>query len=90
MPEWITPYRKWVKGNIYRWVIQLPPDIVPPGALFIVSRRPLIISELPELPRECDEESVRLLREKIESKTFRKAVGAPVVEAIRKLLEACE
>jgi hypothetical protein len=90
----VTPYRKRVKGKIYRWVIQLPSGVEAPETMYILSRKPLIISEKPELKmkstKTCDEEAVRLLREKIESKAFRKAVGGAVVEAIEKLLKLCE
>jgi hypothetical protein len=92
--ETITPYKKQIKGNIYRWVIQLPAGVDAPDKVYIVSKKPLIISEEPELKmkstKKCDEDAVRLLREKIESKAFRKAVGGAVVDAIEKLLKLCE
>ena len=94
MTETITPYRKHIKGNIYRYVIQLPAGIEAPETVYVLSRKPLIISEEPELKmkstKKCDEDAVMLLREKIESKAFRKAVGGAVVEAIEKLLKLCE
>ena len=92
----ITPYRKRVKGKIYRWVIQLPAGVDEvPDTVYVVSKKPLIVAETPELPAaekkpRCDEEVVKLLKEKIESKAFRKAVGSAVVEAIEKLLKLCE
>jgi hypothetical protein len=92
----ITPYRKQIKGNIYRWVIQLPSGVDAPDTMYVVSTKPLVISETPELPRasqkpqKCDEDAVRLLHEKIESKAFRKAVGGAVIDAIEKLLKLCE
>ena len=90
----ITPFRKRVKGKIYRWVIQLPSGIEAPETVYVLSRKPLIVSEEPELKmkstKKCDEDAVRLLREKIESKAFRKAVGGAVVEAIESLLKLCE
>jgi hypothetical protein len=90
----VTPYRKRVKGKIYRWVIQLPSGVDAPETVYVLSRKPLIVSEVPELPRasqkKCDEDAAKLLREKIESKAFRKAVSAAVVEAIEKLLKLCE
>jgi len=95
MTETITPYRKHIKGNIYRWVIQLPSGVDAPDTMYVVSRKPLVIAETPELPRasqkqKCDEDAVKLLKEKIENKAFRKAVGGAVVEAIEKLLKLCE
>jgi len=95
MTEVITPYRKHIKGNIYRWVIQLPAGVEAPDKMYVVSRKPLVISETPELPAagkkpKCDEDAVKLLKEKIENKAFRKAVGGAVVEAIEKLLKLCE
>ena len=95
MTETITPYRKHIKGNIYRYVIQLPAGVEAPDVVYVISKKPLVISETPELPTaekkpRCDEDAVRLLREKIESKAFRKAVGGAVVEAIEKLLKLCE
>jgi len=91
----VTPYRKHIKGNIYRWVIQLPAGVDAPDTMYVVSTKPLVISEAPELPSlsrktKCDEDAVRLLREKIESKAFRKAVGGTAVEAIESLLKLCE
>jgi hypothetical protein len=89
----ITPYRKQIKGNIYRWVIQLPAGVDAPDTMYVVSTKPLVISELPrasQKPQKCDEDAVRLLREKIESKAFRKAVGGAVIDAIEKLLKLCE
>jgi hypothetical protein len=91
----ITPFRKQIKGNIYRWVIQLPAGVDAPDKVYIISKKPLIIAETPELPTaekkpRCDEEAVKLLREKIESKAFRKAVGGAVIDAIEKLLKLCE
>jgi len=92
----VTPYKKRVKGRIYRWVIQLPSGVDAPETVYVLSRKPLIVSEVPELPRasqkpqKCDEDAVRLLREKIESKAFRKAVGGAVIDAIEKLLKLCE
>ncbi len=90
----VTPFRKRVKGNIYRWVIQLPAGVEAPDKVYIISKKPLIISEEPELKmkstKKCDEDAVKLLKEKIESKAFRKAVGGAVVEAIEKLLKLCE
>jgi len=95
MTEEITPYRKHIKGNIYRWVIQLPAGVDAPDKVYIISKKPLIIAETPELPTaekkpKCDEDAVKLLKEKIENKSFRKAVGGAVVEAIEKLLKLCE
>ena len=94
MTEVVTPYRKHIKGNIYRYVIQLPAGVDAPDKVYIISKKPLIISEEPELKmkstKKCDEEAVKLLKEKIESKAFRKAVGSSVVEAIEKLLKLCE
>jgi hypothetical protein len=95
MTEAITPYRKRIKGNIYRYVIQLPAGVDAPDKVYIVSKKPLVVAETPELhtaekkPR-CDEDAVKLLKEKIESKAFRKAVGGAVVDAIEKLLKLCE
>jgi len=91
----ITPFRKQIKGNIYRWVIQLPAGVEAPDKMYVVSRKPLVVSETPELhtaekKQRCDEEAVKLLREKIESKAFRKAVGGAVIDAIEKLLKLCE
>jgi hypothetical protein len=91
----VTPYRKHIKGNIYRYVIQLPAGVEAPDVVYVVSKKPLVISETSELPRasqkqKCDEDAVKLLREKIESKAFRKAVGGAVIEAIEKLLKLCE
>ncbi len=91
----ITPFRKQIKGNIYRWVIQLPAGVEAPDKMYVVSRKPLVIAETPELPTaekkpRCDEDAVKLLKEKIENKAFRKAVGGAVVEAIEKLLKLCE
>ena len=89
----VTPYRKRVKGRIYRWVIQLPSGVEAPETVYVLSKKPLIVSEEPELKKstkKCDEDAVRLLREKIESKAFRKAVGGAVVDAIEKLLKLCE
>ncbi|MFZ8808037.1 MAG: hypothetical protein ACO2PN_08015 [Pyrobaculum sp.] len=90
----ITPYRKRVKGKIYRWVIQLPAGVDEvPDTVYVVSKKPLVVAETPELPTakpRCDKEAVRLLREKIESKAFRKAVGGAVVDAIESLLKLCE
>jgi hypothetical protein len=95
MTETITPYRKHIKGNIYRYVIQLPAGVEAPDVVYVISKKPLVISETPELPTaekkpRCDEDAVMLLRKKIESKAFRKAVGGAVVEAIEKLLKLCE
>ena len=91
----ITPYRKHVKGNIYRWIIQLPAGVEAPDKMYVVSRKPLVVAETPEPPSlsrktKCDEDAVKLLKEKIESKAFRKAVGGAVVDAIEKLLKLCE
>jgi hypothetical protein len=88
----VTPYRKHIKGNIYRWVIQLPAGVDAPDTMYVVSVKPLVISELPRASQKqkCDEDAVRLLREKIESNSFRKAVGAAVIDAIEKLLKLCE
>ncbi len=91
----ITPYKKRVKGKIYRWIIQLPSGVEAPETVYVLSKKPLVVAETPELPtaekkQRCDEDAVRLLREKIESKAFRKAVGGAVVEAIEKLLKLCE
>jgi hypothetical protein len=95
MTEVVTPYRKRIKGNIYRYVIQLPAGVDAPDKVYIISKKPLVVAETPELPMtekkpKCDEDAVRLLREKIESKSFRKAVGGAVVEALEKLLKLCE
>jgi len=95
MTEVVTPYRTHIKGNIYRYVIQLPAGVDAPDKVYIISKKPLIVSEEPELPTaekkpKCDEEAVKLLKEKIESKAFRKAVGGAVVDAIEKLLKLCE
>ena len=92
-PIAVTPYRKRVKGKIYRWVIQLPSGVEAPETMYVLSKKPLIVSEEPELKMKstkCDEDAVRLLREKLESKSFRKAVGNAVVEAIESLLKLCE
>jgi hypothetical protein len=90
----VTPYRKRVKGKIYRWIIQLPSGVEAPETVYVLSKKPLIVSEEPELKmkstKKCDEDAVRLLREKVESKAFRKAVGGAVVEAIESLLKLCE
>ncbi len=93
-PIAVTPYRKRVKGKIYRWIIQLPSGVEAPETVYVLSKKPLIVSEEPELKmkntKKCDEEAVKLLKEKLENKTFRKAVGGAVVEAIEKLLKLCE
>jgi hypothetical protein len=94
MTEVVTPYRKHIKGNIYRYVIQLPAGVDAPDKVYIISKKPLVVAETPELKikstKECDEDAVKLLREKIESKAFRKAVGSAVIEAIEKLLKLCD
>ena len=91
----ITPFRKRVKGKIYRWVIQLPSGVEAPETVYVLSKKPLVVAETPELPSlsrktKCDEDAVKLLKEKLENKTFRKAVGSSVVDAIEKLLKLCE
>jgi len=89
----MTPYKKKIKGDIYRWVIQLPSGVEPPDTLYVVSTKPLIISETRELPakaKRCPEDAVEFLKKKVQEKTFRKAVGATVIEAIERLLEVCE
>ena len=94
MTEVVTPYRKHIKGNIYRYVIQLPAGVDAPDKVYIISKKPLVVAETTELKikstKECDEDAVKLLREKIESKAFRKAVGSAVIEAIEKLLKLCD
>ena len=88
----ITPYKKKIKGDIYRWVVQLPSGIDAPDTLYVISTKPLIVSETPELPtktKRCPEDAVELLRKKLQEKSFRKAVGSAVAEAIERLLEVC-
>jgi len=88
-----TPYKKHIKGRIYRWVIQLPAGVeVNSNTVYVVSTKPLIVSEVPELPKapqRCDEEAVKLLKAKLAEKTFRRAVGAIAAEAIEKILQVC-
>jgi hypothetical protein len=88
-----TPYKKHIKGRIYRWVIQLPAGVeVNSNTIYVVSTKPLIVSEVPELPKaaqKCDEEAVALLKAKLAEKTFRRAVGAVAAEAIEKILQVC-
>jgi len=89
----VRPYRKKIKGDIYRWVVQLPSGVEPPDTLYVISTKPLVIAATPELPRakiECPKDVVELLRRKIAEKSFRKAVGSAVVEAIARLLEVCD
>jgi len=88
----VRPYKKKIKGDIYRWVIQLPSGVEAPDVMYVVSVKPLVIVATPELPakaKRCPEDAVELLRRKIAEKTFRKAVGSATVEAIAKLLEVC-
>ena len=90
----ITPYKKKIKDDIYRWVIQLPAGVKAPETMYVVSTKPLIISETPELPAKarakCPEDVIEFLKRKLQEKTFRKAVGSAVAEAIERLLEVCE
>jgi len=90
----VSPFRRRIKGKIYRWVIQLPSGVEAPETVYVLSKKPLIVSEEAELKmkstKKCDEDAVKLLREKMQSKAFRKAVGSSVVEAIEKLLKLCE
>jgi hypothetical protein len=48
----VKPFKKWIKGRIYRWVIQLPSGVEACGPVYIISERPLVISETPEIPPE--------------------------------------
>jgi len=86
-----TPYKKHIKGRIYRWVIQLPAGVeVNSDTVYVVSTKPLIVSEVPELPSQrCDEEAVKLLKAKLAEEAFRRAVDAVAAEAIEKILQAC-
>jgi hypothetical protein len=88
MAQRVTVYRKYVdsKRKNYRWVIQLPAGIEAPERVYLVSARPLIVSEL---PATCEREAVRRVRELLGKKWFRRAVGGECWEALKRLLEGC-
>ena len=48
----LKPYKKRIKGNIYRWVIQLPTDVEVPPVIYILSRNPLVLASVKELDFE--------------------------------------
>jgi hypothetical protein len=48
----LKPYKKWIKGDIYRWVIQLPTDVEVPPVIYILSRNPLVLASVKELDVE--------------------------------------
>jgi len=48
----VKPFKRQVKGNIYRWMIQLPSGVEARGPVYVISERPLVISETPEIPPE--------------------------------------
>ncbi|MCY0889987.1 MAG: hypothetical protein QW680_08400 [Pyrobaculum sp.] len=99
----IQVYKKVVKCNkdktkcIYRYIIQLPAEVQTRQKrldhVYLISVEPLLISEKPDTrdvaKPKCDPDAVKLLEEKIQSKSFQKAVGTNVVRAIESLLAIC-
>jgi hypothetical protein len=67
-------------------VIQLPSGVEAPRLVYLVSERPLVVSEN---PRTCDEESVRLAGELLQERWFREAAGERYYGAIARLVEGC-
>jgi hypothetical protein len=86
----LRPYKvvKWRSstGGGERWVIQLPAGVEAPGRVYLISERPLIVSEL---PGTCEREAVMKVAGLLRRRWFRRAVGSEYWEAVRRLVEGC-
>lgn len=89
--------RSWGKKPQYtQLVIRLPLEVSRAkedlATVYLISTDPLIIAEDPNVGGRspCPQDAVETLKKKIESRSFRKAVGESVIKAIESIIEFCE